>query len=168
MKKQSFFFTQHGVIFGAISSIFCLFFISAFGSPFDMIHKLNGIGMIPPIWIINLLLIVFFFLQGFSFGSIITAAKNRINVGEKELCAYRGTVFLSCAFFLSLLWYPLFFFAEKLFLSLLVSIVCLIFSILCAIEWLHAEPIGASITVFVCSIFEFYILFINLSVFFTN
>lgn len=168
MKKQSFFFTQYGVIFGAISSIFCLFFISAFGSPFDMIHKLNGIGMIPPIWIINLLLIVFFFLQGFSLGSIITAAKNRINVGEKELCAYRGTVFLSCAFFLSLLWYPLFFFAEKLFLSLLVSIVCLIFSILCAIEWLHAEPIGASITVFVCSIFEFYILFINLSVFFTN
>lgn len=168
MKKQSFFFTQHGVIFGAISSIFFLFFISAFGSPFDMIHKLNGIGMIPPIWIINLLSIVFFFLQGFSLGSIITAAKNRINVGEKELCAYRGTVFLSCAFFLSLLWYPLFFFAEKLFLSLLVSIVCLIFSILCAIEWLHAEPIGASITVFVCSIFEFYILFINLSVFFTN
>lgn len=168
MKKQSFFFTQQGVIFGAISAVFCLFFISAFGSPFDMIHKLNGIGMIPPIWIINLLLIVFFFLQGFSFGSIITAAKNRINVGEKELCAYRGTVFLSCAFFLSLLWYPLFFFAEKLFLSLLVSIVCLIFSILCAIEWLHAEPIGASITVFVCSIFEFYIFFINLSVFFTN
>ena len=168
MKKQSFFFTQYGVIFGAISSIFCLFFISAFGSPFDMIHKLNGIGMIPPIWIINLLSIVFFFLQGFSLGSIITAAKNRINVGEKELCAYRGTVFLSCAFFLSLLWYPLFFFAEKLFLSLLVSIVCLIFSILCAIEWLHAEPVGASITIFVCCIFEFYILFINLSVFFTN
>lgn len=168
MKKQSFFFTQQGVLFGAISAVFCLFFISAFGSPFDMIHKLNGIGTIPPIWILNLLTIVFFFLLGFSLGSIINAAKNRINVGERELCVYRGAIFLSCAFFLALLWYPLFFFAEKLFLSLFVSIVCLIFSILCAIEWLHSEPVGASITVFVCCIFEFYILFINLSVFISN
>lgn len=168
MKKQSSFFTQTSVIYGAISAGFYVFFISAFGSPIDMIHKLNGIGAIPPIWILNLLSFLFFFLLGFSLGSIINATKNKANIGETESCAYRGAMYLSCGFFLALLWFPLFFFAEKIFLSLIVSIACLISSVVCGMEWSHANPIGSSVSVFVCCIFEFYILIINLSVFISN
>ncbi len=156
------------MIFGVISCICFYFSRSLFDNPLDMVHKLSGRSLIPPIWLLNLISLVFFFFLGYLFGEVISETKRKINVGERELSVYKGAMFIICGFFLSLIWYPLLFIAQKLFFSLILSIIAMICLIACASEWRVVSPKGASIGIFVCSIFSFYQVLINLTAAFSN
>ncbi len=139
-----------------------------FGTPFEMIHMLGGMNILPPIWIFNLLYTAWFFLIGIAAGSVINSTVRRYNAGSSEIAAYKGGIFFLVCFFLSLIRYYLFFFSGKLFISLLLSVISMMCSLICAFTWHKVQPKISSVAMFAFSIWQFYIFFVNLSVFLHN
>lgn len=150
---------------GTISAVTCFISRTSFGSPINMMHKLSHINIIPPIWILNLFSFLFCFLIGFSAGLVIEAGVCKTNVGEIQFHAYRGGLFIIISFFLSLIRYHVFFMSEKLFMSLIISIVSTISICLCTFEWSRVAPGRASIIVGLCSFFELYLTVLILIIF---
>ncbi len=159
------FFSLTGIVCGAVSAFAGFISRTSFGSPLDMIHKISGKCALPSIWVFNLVSIAFFFVIGLAFGWVAETTADRMNVGREEVSAYRGAMFLIAAFFLSLIWYPVFMFAQKLFLSLVISILCMLSSLLCAVEWGRVFLKRASVAMLINTLWCFYIMFISLSVF---
>ncbi len=167
MKKGQFNLSITGVWFGIISAGCCFLSRVLFKSPIDMIHKLAGINIIPPIWLLNLMSVIFFFLLGYCAGAVTAATAERMNTGERELKAYRGGIFIICTFFLALIWYPLFFFCGRLFIAFLISVAAMLSLIVALTEWMKVIPHASSVLLFICALYEFYIMFISLSAFLT-
>ncbi len=165
MKSRYPFFSVTGIICGAVSALFCLISRTSFGSPLDMIHKISGTCALPPIWVFNFISIVSFFILGLSFGRIAESTSDRMNVGREEICAYRGGMFAITTFFLSLIWYPVFMLAQKLFLAFVISVLSMISSLLCTLEWGKVYPKRTSCLVLINTVWCFYIMFVSLSVF---
>ncbi len=157
-----------GTVFGVISCICFYFSRSLFTNPLDMVHKLSGKSIIPPMWLLNLMSLVFAFFLGYSFGSILNITKKGINAGVKEVSVYKGAVFLVCGFFLSLIWYPIMFIAEKILFSLIISVIATLSLLSCTLEWRSVRPSSAAITTFACAVFNFYLMLINIIAFFNN
>ena len=164
MKRSYFLFSFRGLVYGGISALCCFISRTSFGSPLNMIHLTQGIGILPPLWIFNFLSIFSCFLMGISFGLIVDEIVRGFNSGLKEICAYRGALFLSFSFFSFLLWFPLLFFAEKLVLSFIVSVIALISLLICAIEWRKLTPPHACAVLFINAVWMFYIMFASLSI----
>lgn len=139
--------------------------LTLFGTPHEMIHILGGIKILPPIWFFNLLSTLFYFLNGIASGAVIDATSCRVNTGREEVSAYRGGLFFLSSFFLSLVRYHVFFLSGRLFIATLLSVACLITSILCSAQWSHVHPKAASIIMVLNSLWQFYVLFVNISVF---
>ncbi len=154
------------LVTGTVSAICCFISRTSFGSPLDMMHKLNSISIMPPLWVLNILSFLFYFLLGFSAGLVIEAGTCKMNIGDSEVHAYRGGVFLIASFFLSLMRYHTFFLSEKIFISLLISITSTVCIFFCTLEWAKIIPSKASITVGLCTIFELYLTIITLISFF--
>ncbi len=153
-------------IWCAIITTFCGYISkTCFGNPIDMLHKIGGLKIMPPIWIFNLLSLFSFFLIGLSSGWIIDSVILRENIGDRELHAYKGGIFASFTFFSSIIWFPTMMYAERIFISLIISAICTMSSILCSIEWSQVSPRGSSFTFLACSIWNIYIMFFNISVF---
>ncbi len=167
MKKDRFNLSTTGVWFGIIGVGCCFLSRALFESPIDMIHKLDSINIIPPIWLLNLLSGVFFFLLGYSFGSVTAATAARMNTGESELRAYRGSIFIICTFFSAIVWYPLFFFCGRLFIAFIISVAAMLSLIVALTEWIKVTPRASTLSLFACALYEFYIMFITLSAFLT-
>ncbi len=156
-----------GMIFGILFS-FCGFVSkSLLNDPVDMIHKLQTINSVPPLWIFNLLFLTFFFLLGYCAGSVIDSTQKNCNVGNQKIQAFRGGIYITCLFFLSLIWYPLFFLCGKIFLSLIVSVCAMMLAVMATVEWSRVRPTGILIIMSVCDLYIFYTMFISLSVFFS-
>ncbi len=154
------------LVMGSISSICCFISRTSFGSPLNMMHKLNDVNIMPPLWILNLLSFLFYFLIGFSAGLVIEAGACKMNLGDSQAHAYRGGIGIVASFFLSLIRYHVFFLSEKIFISLLISIISTICIFLCTYEWSKIIPSKASITVGLCGFFELYLTIIILISFF--
>ncbi len=164
MKRNYPLFSLRSLVYGGICALCCFVSRTAFGSPLNMIHLTQSIGVLPPLWLFNVLSIVGCFLMGISFGWIVDEIVRGFNSGLKEICAYRGALFLSFSFFLFLLWFPLLFCAERLFLSFIASVIALISLLICAIEWRKLTPIHASAVLFIDTVWMFYIMFVSLSI----
>lgn len=149
----------------AISGFVC---VTVFGTPFEMIHILGGMNILPPIWIFNILSTAWFFLIGIAAGAVIHSTVRRFNVGNCEIAAYKGGLFFLTSFFLSLIRYYLFFFSGKLFLSLFLSLIALMCALVCAFIWSKIQPKISYVIMLAFSIWQFYLFFINLSVFLQN
>lgn len=153
------------LIFGVISSLVFFFVMGMFGSPYDTIHKIDAYGIIPPIWLWKTTTMFWSFLVGFAAGKIIFDMTHIQPSIDIKLYAYRGGLFCLSAFFLSLCHYPLFFNAEKIFISLIVALIAVIFSAICATLWTHASR-GPSLIMFGFSFWLLYVVIVNFSVFF--
>jgi len=164
MKRSYPISSLRGLLYGGISALVCFISRISCGSPLKMIHLTQGIGVLPPLWIFNVISILSCFLMGISFGWIVDEITRGFNSGIKEICAYRGALFLSFSFFSFLLWFPLIFIAEKLFLSFIASVVALISLLTCAIEWRKLTPTYASAVLFINAVWMFYIMFLSLSI----
>ena len=135
-------------------------------SPIDMIHKLDGLKVLPPIWIFNLLSVAWCFLMGAAAGVVIKELSEGHLCGRSAISAYQGLVFFLVAFFVSLMWYPAFFGAQVIFISFVMCLAVCISSICCAYNWFLAGVKTAALIMSAYSIWSMYILIINLSVLF--
>lgn len=146
----------------------CIGFLIRVGveDPYTFIHTLGAGVYMPPLWIFNLLSIFWYFVSGAAAGIVI----GRVACGRLGSCSeknlYRGSMFFIVLFFLSLLWYPIFF-DMKLFFSLLIALLTLACCIFCAIFW---RTLSAFVFLMLCTtgIWQFYVLLLNLSVIFGN
>ena len=156
-----------GLVCGIIYAVIGLIVRICTKSPYNTIHVLGADVYLPPLWIFNLLCLFWLFVSGFAAG--ITVGKMAIKriCGREEISAYRGLLTFICLFFLSLLWYPLFFGGERLALSLLVALLCVICSSACGLAWrsvvgLPGLLMGAN------ALWQFYVLLVNLLVILHN
>ena len=152
-------------VFGFFGAIIFVIIMSAFGSPYDFVHKVDLMNVIPPIWLWKTTSAVWGFLLGFSAGKIVYTVNCRGVSIDGKIYAYRGGLFFIAAFFSGLSHYPLFFNAEKLFLSLVTAILAAIFSLICGFTWSKLKTLSATI-MFAYSFWLFYVAFVNLQILF--
>ena len=164
MKKCCYFFSPRALIYGGVCGGFCFISRSLLGSPLEMLHLTEEINLLPSYWFFNLLSVFACFLMGMGFGWIIDCVVRGHNSGAKEIFAYRGALCLSFAFFLFLLWFPVLFYAKRLFVSFVVSILATICSLACAVEWSRLAPTRASLVIYADTVWLFYIMLVSLSV----
>ena len=154
--------------FGIILASLGFGFQVALGSPFEMIHLLDGMNLLPPIWLFNLLSAAWLFMVGFGAGNVMNFTSSGQNMGKSEIYAYRGGLFFLSCFFLTTIRHFVMFFSGKLFLALLISILCLMCSLICAFLWSNVRPQSSAVIMFAFSIWQFYLFFVNVSVFLHN
>lgn len=147
--------------------IFCavVFFtvMNVFGSPYDLIHKVDSHNIVPPVWLWRTTMTVWGFLIGYAAGRVInTVSCGGASVHDK-ISAYRGGLFFVSAFFLSLSHYPVFFCAERLFVALIVALSAAALSVFCGISWAKAYRMS-SIIMLGFSFWLFYVIFVNAGV----
>ncbi len=153
------------LICGVISSTVFFYVMGMFGSPYDIIHVIDGWNIIPPIWLWKVTTTVWGFLIGFALGKIIFAASGPKSSIDTKIYAYRGGLFYLSAFFLALFHYPLFFNAGKIFISLLVAVIATVLSAVCGTMWTRVSR-SASLIMYSYTFWLFYVVFVNFSIFF--
>ncbi len=164
---KSVIFNTTSLICGIVNMVLCLIVRIVSGSPFEVIHRLNCNDILPPIWIFNLLWLIASFCVGFSAGIIINAILCRRINGRDEIFAYRGGLCFVALVFLAVIWYPLLFIKEAVFLSLLIAILSAVCSFVCALEWVRIEKC-AGVVVFIYSFWLLYVMIINFALLFHN
>ena len=152
-----------GFLFGLIS-LAIFIGVRLFGNdPYEMIHKFDSSGVIPPLWLLNLLSFVWGFLIGYGAGLVF----DRILCGGEsitsEISAYRGGLFFLVSFFLSQMWYSVFFDGEHLVLAILLIVIALVSSIVCAFFWYSVLKLS-SLILGAYGLWQFYLFILNASV----
>ena len=137
------------------------------GSPYEMIHKLDQRNVLPPVWLWRLTNLIWFFLLGLGAGRIVSEVCGGCISGEREISANKGGLFFITTMFCSLIHYPLFFSAERIFFSLVVVLFAVICSLLCTVIWSKISP-WASLITSAYSLWLFYTIFINACLLFQN
>lgn len=120
-----------GIIFAAISILIAI----CSGSPLDMLHKLEGIDIMPPMWLLCLSQLIVIFLAGYALGALVLQLSSKRLCGEKEVKAYQGGIFFIAFTFLSFAYYPVFFVAEKPLIAVLISVMAIICSAISFAIW---------------------------------
>ena len=157
----------YSLICGAVCAFFCIMTMVISGSPYEMIHKFNSVGMLPPMWLWRLCFLVWSFLSGVSVGTVFyEGACGRLSP-EREAVAYKGGIFFTFTLFLFCLQYPLFFSLERLFVSFLFALGALICSVFCAVIWSKIFR-TASILLVGVSFWQLYAVFVNACVLISN
>ncbi len=152
------------LICGVIAAICAFISRVIFGSPLDMIHKLEGIDLLPPIWIFNFICVAWYFFIGVAAGTVINGVSKKAVCGREELWAYRGGLFFLITFFSGLIWYPVFFVAQAIFISFAVSLAVTLGSLICAYFWFGSGVTIPALIVSANTIWSFYLLIVNISV----
>lgn len=129
-------------------------------NPYAMIHTLGVDEYIPPLWIFNLLCLFWLFISGSAAGRVCCDLFSSRS-GKAQISSYQGLLFFLSLFFLSLLWYPLFFGGLRLSLSLLISVICIICSAGCGICWSATGPYPV-VAMLANALWLFYIMIVNL------
>ena len=150
-----------------IAAVICALTLWMSGSPYEMVHKLDSKNILPPIWIWRLTYLIWFFLLGLGVGKIMSAACAGCISGEREISAYKGGIFFITAFFCALIHYPLFFSAERIFISLIIALVAVLCSLICAVIWSKISTF-TSVVMYAYSFWLFYTIFINACILFQN
>lgn len=164
MSKKTSLINGLSLAFGIAGAV-CVFISRVLsGSPLDMIHKLEGIDVLPPIWIFNLLSAAWGFLICAALGAVIKRINDGGGFGQSEMHSYRGIAFFLVTFFMGLLWYPVFFAAQAIVIALLISLVTTVFAVCSAYDWFCAENNSPAVIMSAYSIWSIYILIINFSV----
>ena len=164
MKSRHTILSPRALMYGGICGGFCFISRTFFESPLEMVHLTESVNLLPPIWIFNLLSVVACFVMGMSAGCVIDYVVTGQNSGAKATSAYRGALYLSFSFFLFLVWFPILFFAQKLFMSFAISVIALICSVTCAFEWSRLRPSSASVLIYIDAVWLFYMMFVSLSI----
>ena len=167
MGRERIKYSKTALLCGLVSTAICFSIRILTESPFDMIHKLNCASLLPPIWLFNLLSILWGFLFGYAAGLVIRQSANRGTHTCILLSAYRGGLCYLCAFFLSCAWYPLLFGAGRLFIAFLVAFWATVFSALCALCWFRVSS-SATLIVAAYTLWMVYVFCLLFIVFFKN
>lgn len=166
-QNKNMLFCKTAMLCGTVYTALCIGVRIMAGSPYGMIHKLDSAELIPPIWIFNLLWMFWSFLSGASAGMLIQMVSTGRISGRGEIFAYRGGLFFISLLFFSLIWYPVLFINEALFLSLCIALASVICSGVCAYTWYAANK-TACLIMTAYTVWLIYVLLVNLSVFVHN
>ena len=168
MKNDSSFSSKVAILCAVSALGACIASRVIFDNPLEAIHIVKGIGLLPPMWLFNLINYAWFFLTGLSAGAIVSSTSRKRNVGIDLEKAYLGGILYISSFFLGLMHYLFFFIEQMLFISVIISFLAMMCVFLCANAWRRAHPAGAAFVMYVFSLWEFYIFFVSLSVFLNN
>lgn len=152
------------LICGAACLICCLISRIIGGNTFDTVYRLSQYDIIPPMWIFNLLSMIWYFLMGMAAGTVICLISKNTICGVNTAIAYKGMSYFTACFFFGLIWYCQFFVNEAIFLSLLISFMALVCSSICAYHWFECRGGLSAVIMLGNSLWSFYIAFLNLSI----
>lgn len=127
------------VICGAVTLAVAMLVRTWAGAPYQGILQMGIGGVIPPVWLMALLWLGWYFCLGAVCGGVL-AAYGRGNVG-----AWRGAVFFVLMIGLGFVWYPLFFVRHALFLCVLISLILIGLCLLCALNWQSLSLVAGAI-----------------------
>ncbi len=148
------------ILFGLlmmIGSILVRFFA---GSPHMLLLALNIGDLVPPVWLMSILWLVSFFIVGCAAGFVLG-----YKAGGCEVDKYKGEMFFVLLAVLELCWYPTFFGAGMVFLSVLESILILCLS-LCVTLCFYRVSKFAGMLFLLHNVWLIYMLILNFAVFF--
>ena len=148
-----------GLICGAVCAACAFLSRTISGNAFDMAHKIQDLGVMPSMWIFNLLSVIWYFVIGVAIGMAVQGSDGACR--ENTLEIYRGGLFFVTAFFLGLIWYPMFFVTQVLFLALLVSIILTACAVVCAYAWFKAGIGISGVAMSAFSVWSLYVVVIN-------
>lgn len=111
------------ILGGIVTLMAGLFVRFAVGAPYQMMLELGVGDIVPPVWIMALLWSVELFTVGCAAGFVLGHADR--GGGEK----YKGCMFFLLFVLLEMLWYPTFFSAGLVFVSVLLAILILCLSV---------------------------------------
>lgn len=127
------------------------------GSPYRHGVMVQFDAYIPPVWLMTLLWMLWYFVLGATFvGTLWTA---RCNQATRADVYWGGMLFLSMLFF-GFVWYPLFFVAARFFLAWLVVLVVLALCLLTALRYWKVSRLASGILL-VHAVFLFYLWIVN-------
>lgn len=104
------------------------------GSPYPLLHTLQAEEVLPPVWLLGLLWLAGFFLLGALCGAML----GRMGGGPVQTAwRFRGGMYFLLAVMLGLVWYPLLFCAQAMWLSWLVLLLSIAMVVLCTLCWMR-------------------------------
>ncbi|MBQ2806552.1 MAG: tryptophan-rich sensory protein [Clostridia bacterium] len=119
----------YALVFGAVLALCGMAVRFWWGSPYAGITQLGIREVIPPVWLMGLLWLLWYFVLGATLGGVLyTYGKNCIG-------AWRGACFFLLMIGVGYLWYPLFFVRQNLALSLAVILAVIVLAAVCALQW---------------------------------
>lgn len=151
------------IVCGIIAAIFWIVVRILSGSPYDLLHKIDGIELFPPIWLYSLCCFIWSYLLGSSVGIINETIICKKGI-DYERNAYRGGIKFLLSFFLFLSYYPLMFAREAIFISVICVLLSAVSSCACSYFWLKISGI-ASLIMGGFALWELYVFIISFSVF---
>ena len=108
------------------------------GAPYEGILRMGLGEVIPPVWLMTLLWLLWYFGLGATCGGVLTVH------GGCSVTAWRGACFFLLMAGLGFLWYPLFFLRNALGLCILICLVLIALCVLCAINWQNLSLVAAA------------------------
>ena len=163
MSPKKTLFNSIAFVSGTLCSVLTLVIMAVSGSPYEMLHKIYANNAIPPIWIWWLACILVSFLAGYGAGILLENLKSGKLAGDHEHSAYKGLIFYVTFFLLSNSHYPLFFVAERFFISLTITLFSIIAAALCAFFWSKPSPLSTVLISFFI-LWQIYVAFINVCI----
>lgn len=140
-----------------VGSILIRFFV---GSPHLFLLALNIGDLVPPVWLMSVLWLLSFFVVGCAAGFVLGYKS-----GGCEVDKYKGGMFFVLFAVLELCWYPTFFGAGMVFLSVLESILILCLA-LCVTLCFYRVSKFAGMLFLLHDVWLIYMLILNFAVFF--
>lgn len=168
MRETRSFFTRSSLFCALLSLTMSILSRVLFDTPLAMLHTVKGVRLLPPIWVFNIISYAWAFLIGLAAGAIIEKTSLRENNGIEEIHGYKGGIFFVSVLFLNLILYQTFFLFKMLFVSVLISAICMICTLFCATMWRRVRPPLSSFIMFCFATWQFYLFFVCLSVFLYN
>lgn len=130
------------------------------GAPYEGIHRM-GIGeVIPPVWLMSLLWLLWYFLLGAVCGGVLSAH------GGCCIGAWRGAFFFVLMLGLGLVWYPLFFVRHATGLCVLITVVLIGLCVLCALNW-QGMSLAAAAVLYLHALWLIYMLILQIACIFS-
>lgn len=152
-----------GLVFGIALAVIFIVVRALSKSPYDTIYRLDPSGILPPVWLINLISLIWFFLIGYGTGSVTDSVLCGRFCDREIIRALQGIIACVAVFFLSHIWYCVFFSGEHLLSAVFLILFAILTSALSAFFWARIYTISSLIMGGYC-IWLFYIFLICSSV----
>ena len=158
-------FNGTGIIAGTVLALIFVFVRIFSESQYETIYRLDPSGILPPLWLLNLISFVWFFLIGYGMGIVLDSLLYKKGNCNEQIQSYKGLVVFTACFFLSHISYSTFFQGKHIFIALLILLTAIICSVIDIIVWSKIKRSSALI-MGGYSIWLFYLFIIYSSVLF--
>ncbi len=120
------------LIGGGIATVAAIFVRILTENPRVVLHRLAAYDRLPPLWLLSILWLGWFFLLGATTAILLCASRRDC---RREALLWRGSTFLVLTVVISLIWYTLLFGKFSLLISWLCLPVAIAAALLCALSW---------------------------------